>query len=75
MNPLVKRPAPVLRWWALRRGSVKLANQRGRGTLIALSNYRGPLLSHGRQRLYFRRLSPGNDRLVTADCLPATIGW
>ena len=26
------------------QGSVKLANQQGRGTLIALSNYRGPLL-------------------------------
>ena len=28
------------------QGSVKLANQRGRRTLVALSNHRGPLLDH-----------------------------
>ena len=34
----------VCRQRLMAQGSVKPANQRGRGTLIALSNYRGPLL-------------------------------
>ena len=60
------------------QGSVKPANQRGRGTLIALSNNRGPLLFSRLSDVAVRSLGvdfPFASNHVLTACDQSAIAW